>query len=552
MPIHRTLIAMLLLAGPALAKTVDLPPIDKPLPFGTDALGLPQPDRVNTTVPRTAQLLAAELKRPGQTRERRAELVSDLGATELPAALPAIIEAASDPDAIVRAAAAAALGTFKSPESAAALVRLATDADPTVRDNAVRSAAAVGSGDLVTAGLNDADRTVAAAALAVASADQAAGIAGQLSSEDPMLRAAAATALARAGVTAQADAIARLLADDSVLVQSSAIEALGTLKATPHAQGVVDLLKHDHPTVRRYAVAALPNLLSADAARTRGIAMLSDPDESVRTAAAIALAKVPGPAAIEPLVKQLDDPYTPLHTAAREALVAIGQPASAAAMALLDHANPRRREDGSYVLGQLASHEGFERHVKLLEDADWVLVAQVARSLGQIGDAAAGPALVTAIQRATADQIATEQKPTAHAAATNAIVAGTLLGHEPTSAAVSKLIPQKSYSSSTRAAAIWSVGVLGAPNVDAIFGRFGGIVGDLEESSDVQMEAIKAVGNRKHEKTKGILSAAAVQMSGDMAAAAHWSSDRLRGQVTPFEMPASTWQADVSVSDFTR
>jgi hypothetical protein len=252
------------------------------------------------------------------------------------------------------------------------------------------------------------------------------------------------------------------------------------------------------------------------------------------------------------LVKQLSDPYTPLHAAARAALLAIGEPVTDAAVKLLDHAEARRREDGSYLLGGLKSRAAFARHVALLDDADWLLVGQVARSLGQIGDPAAGPALVKTIERATSEAAATDLA-AQHGAAGDAIVAATLLGHEPVTAAVAKFIPQKSMSTNVRATAVWAVGMLGAPDIDAVFGRFPGILGDLEESGDVKLEIIKAIGNRKYAKGASMLKGGPdLIASTEFAALAHWSSDRLSGQVTPFVQPPAPWRADVSIIEMDR
>jgi hypothetical protein len=373
------------------------------------------------------------------------------------------------------------------------------------------------------------------------------------------MRVAALDAVARAKVAPLADAAAGRLGD-AVPVKAAALRALAATKATAHATAVVKLLKDVHPTVRREATLALPDVLGAADAQARAIEMLADPDETVRTSAASALARTPGPATVAPLVKALSDPYTPLHEATRAALVAAKDASVPASVNLLDDADPRRREDGSYVLGLLASHEGHDRHVALLDDADWGVVAQAARSLGPIGDASAGPALARTARRAQAKStkisaaesdanpsIATDVTN----AAVNSIVSAAQVGHAPIGAVVAPWIPDKnSCATPIRAAGFWAVGIVGAPDEAAIFGRVPGMVGDLMEGGDVKIEGLKAIGNRKFAAGKSLLQGSvSIYPFGQMLAIIHWSQDRIDGKVTPFELPPESWTANVSVSD---
>jgi HEAT repeat protein len=546
---------------PAVGQPAALPPIDKPLPFGAESLDLPGGVVTNKTSPRTADLLAAELARPGVPHHRRAELVADLAATKLPNAIGPVISAAVDTSPVVRATVAAALGELAETQpSNRALVetvgRLVVDGDATVRAAAIRSAAVVGRGDLVTAGLNDADLSVVATALTVAGADAAVGIAARIADSDASLSALAIDATARNNLATSADAItARLRATDAPLpVLVSGLRALGTLKATSHGQVVVGFLSHAHPSVRREATAALSEVLPADDARQRGIAMLADADESVRATAAVTLGRVPGAATVAPLVKALSDPYTPLHDAARQSLVAAGAPAARAAAALLDDADPRPREDGSYVLGALASREGYARHVELLKDADWRLVAQVAGSLGQIGGdpATVGPELIYMFNRAIGPDGVTDNKasPWIGTAAAHALRSGAMLGYTPTGDAGKRIISKKMMPADARAAAIWAVGIVGCTNPGPVFNSFRAILSDIEEGSDVKFEAIKAVGNLKFKPAAGLLDAAGpMEATATFAALIHWSRDRLNGTATPFIPPAEAWQANVSITD---
>jgi HEAT repeat protein len=123
------------------------------------------------------------------------------------------------------------------------------------------------------------------------------------------------------------------------------------------------------------------------------IKMLGDADPTVRVAASDLLAAAPTPAGIGPLVEQLGVAYEPLHLSARAALLASGPLTIDAAVKLLDHADPRRREDGSYLLGELRNDAALQRHIALMDDKDWGVVRQAAWSLGLIGRTEAIPAI---------------------------------------------------------------------------------------------------------------------------------------------------------------
>ena len=86
---------------------------------------------------------------------------------------------------------------------------------------------------------------------------------------------------------------------------------------------------------------------------------------------------------------------------------------------MLNHPDPRRREDGSQILGRLKSLYAIERHVALLSDSDWGVVTQAAKSLGQIGGREAKSAVgawATRIARLSAE-VSANNLPAAHSAA---------------------------------------------------------------------------------------------------------------------------------------
>jgi HEAT repeat protein len=554
--IRPLLTTCLLFVVSAFSGTIDLPPIDKPLPFGIDVIPLPPPPSSNDTNPRTVQLLAEELQLPGTMPDRKAELIGDLGHTQLAVALAPLCKAASDSDPTIRAAIARAIGMIHDPnsgntEAREEIARLAVDVDAQVRAEAIRSAAAFGMQNTVTAGIQDGDPDVVAAALSVAGIEQSQALMPRVADPDERLRILAIDAVARARIATEADAVAAQL-DADVPTRIEAIGALSAVNSTRHAQDILKMLSDVHPTVRREATTALPNILSASDAQSHAIAMLSDGDESVRTAAALVLVEVPGPAAVAPLSEQLSDPYLPLHDAARTALLATGNATVQVAANLLGDRNPRRREDGSYLLGMLASGAAFEQHVKLLDDTNWLVVAQAAKSLGQISNPAAAPDLVRALDRAIS-AIAKAGPGNSEAAsmvATNAVVSAAQLGYAPIGAKVKAYIFQKSiYPSNLRSAAIWAIGVVGTTDEASVFGQLPSLVEDPLEALDVKIEAIKAVGNRKSAVGHAVFSGGNdPNAAGEKLAIIHWCKDRINGTVTPFSLPARKFVADSSVT----
>ncbi len=113
---------------------------------------------------------------------------------------------------------------------------------------------------------------------------------------DPVVRAAAAAALASRGARGLADAIrVRVGAENDAGALASAIHALGRLGLAIDGPRINPHVLHRDPTVRRAAILALGDL-DADGAREVALRMLDDPrgddpGEGVRSAAAIVLGR---------------------------------------------------------------------------------------------------------------------------------------------------------------------------------------------------------------------------------------------------------------------
>src|SRR5439155_8565362 len=178
-----------------------------------------------------------------------------------------------------------------------------------------------------------------------------------------------------------------------------------------------------HPTVRREATVAIAELIDEPARQAKAIQMLGDADPTVREAAAKVLTPMPSTQALAALVEQLNEAYVPLHEALRQALVhpgddAIRRATIDRAAEMLSDANPRRREDASYVLGGLHSNAAIEKHVALLlwdpknpAKADWPLIAQAAESMGFTGEASLAVPPLMILIKAAPDALEALQRP---------------------------------------------------------------------------------------------------------------------------------------------
>jgi HEAT repeat protein len=547
----------------ARAVQIDMPPLDKPLAYGMDQPPVPNISTINGTSPRTVQLLADALSRPQTSVDRRVQLTADLGETELPSALPPLVAALNDPDPLVVAQAAKSIGRIGGAGAADSLRPLLNRGDSDVLYEVVLTGGKLKDAAIVTAGLQSPNPQVLMAAMSVAfSGEHASAIAKRLG--DPALpasmQAAAIDALGRIGDSKFGSTVGPFLsADHPVLVRAAAARALGAIKAAGQGEQLENSLRDPHPTVRRYATLSLPDVLPNMQASADAIGLLGDSDLTVQTAAADILTRVPATAAIGKLIGDLSSPYAPLHNAARSALVSAGKnstsasAAADAAVALLADTNPRRREDASYVLGQIPSHNGYESHVQLLTDTDWGVAAQAAQSLANIGDPDAGAAEFVLAKRALSGK---SYDPIQTVAAERAMVACGRLGYQQAAPYAVELVEHMSdFPANARAGGAWAFGVLGLGDTQRELGvmqGFNGAMGNILESATVKLEMVKAIANRGHRESleqlrsieKGMLAA-----DSHFLVAAHWGICRINGAATPVDIPAMPEKADVSITD---
>ncbi len=538
--------------------------------------------RVNETQPRTVELLGEAMKTP--YLPRRVQLVTELGLTKLPAAAKFLREAMADPEPQVRAAAAWSAGQVGEPSLVADLKKLLHDSDAHVRIEAVLAGAALGDASFIDAGLADADTSVVVAAVSVAGAGQAGklvaicnaapatgdsnapGNAGKSATaggapaiDATALRITAVRALGRIGDSQNSNPVAKFLNDPAVSLRAAAVESIGRMKAAGHSGTVESLLADAHPTVRRSALVAMSLLAKPSPAlndagpstqqfQQRCITALADEDLSVRETAARLLQTSPTSDALPALMANLPNELSRLHTAVREAIVAIGPAAVASAEKLLTDSNPRRREDGSYLLGGLKSAASLEAHMALMKDPDWQVVRQAAVSLGQIGRKEAAPA-VAAVSH-LADQPVLE--PLSMEAIEQSIVTSAELGDVSMLPMCKTILPARAkYSGTFRAAGAFLIGRLGDRDDKSLSKMLTHPLSDLEEADTVKFECVKALGQLKLPAAAGVVGKdrASAKYLGDARTdwLDYWVRSRVLGPqppLTPFPM---NWEASTSV-----
>jgi len=207
-------------------------------------------------------------------------------------------DALADPDAsvrrmVLRALPASALG---EPIVAAALHESLADPDLRVRAEAARRVGADGEAVLVDL-LDSGDVEAVVAALDAAPPALARAAARQLSAPDPLVRAAALRALARAADAGAVEfaALGAALADPDIGVRCAAVAALGTRHEGEALAVLAGALRDASRAVRNAAIDALAVRGDHGALAVRPI--LVAPEESAMGAAMRVLAAVGSPAA---------------------------------------------------------------------------------------------------------------------------------------------------------------------------------------------------------------------------------------------------------------
>jgi hypothetical protein len=555
-------------AMPASAEAVMGP--DGRMDFGVEGIDFPPAVQVNGTSPRTVELLGEAIAGEKRFWFRRAQWVQELGRCKMAQAAPYLRQAMADPEGRVRAQAAAAAAESGLEELLADVEKLMADPDALVRREVVVAADAlsrsrVNDSPAVMKGLDDSDQRVVAAAVdSVRVGGEVRALAAKMPSLAETLQVMGLHSLGRARAVDQAGLVAGFL-DKSLPLRTAAVEALAAMKATDRLAEVEKRLADEHPTARRVATEALAELAAPDERHRQAMKMLADEDPSVRTAAANLLDPLPHNEAAEALTKLLDDPYRPLHAAIRRALThpsteQVKQRVIELSAGLLDNANMRRREDGSYVLGRLRSNVAFEKHLALMnppmndpQTVDWLLVTQVAQSMGLIGDQRAAQSLAALAAKAPKGIKVDFSMPMVgsplDAMGEAFVAAGRLRYAGALEDAKRQVRPSpREIPAQIRAAAIWYIGVVSPEHLDENAALVMSVYGGMEESMDSQLEALKAAGNIKAKSMEDRLKEIGTDVGEvKLRWMAHWAYERVSGQRTPYEPPQRIWKAQVSI-----
>lgn len=548
------------------------------LDYGMEGLDIPEQPLVNGTTPRTAQLLGEALRSAGTTAAK-VQFICEVGMCEMPESLSIVKPLIGDSEAVIRAEVCAAIESLancpgttrglketirKDSELVTALGKvMAEDTDARCRIAALDALVALQGPDSPAILAAASARAVPDAALVVRAISHASRPAHleMIQKLWPSLpestRVVAAAALGRIGDPKGAEMVLMLSKGD-VPARLAMMDALGGMKATSQVAVVKAGLADPHPSVRRAAVAALQTVAALEMRRVEGLTRLKDSDATVRQAAVELLGANILPDLVKPISGQLSDRYQPLYAAALKALStspdpAVRQACIDVAAALLDNPDPRRQQDGSYILGRYRSDAALEKHIELaasFENAkpDWALVAQAAESLGRIGRPEAKPCVLK-LAGQTAETAHNPQGETAPAIA-NAMIACGRLGEKAVLSAAHRTLagdPQR-MASILRTGAAFAIGAVGTT---ADTGGFPGIISGGSapfESPQTRLEVLRAIGNLRDKAHLGVTEAATIT-SVQERWMAHWAHDRITGETTPFTPPARIWQADVSITD---
>jgi HEAT repeat protein len=543
---------LLLLAGSQALAQSTLPAATDLLPYGQ--INPPKGKVHVIALPRTIELIDEAIKEEEELA-RRVELTTDLGKCISPASEAILKRLLADPAPLIRAAAVRSLVAINAADPAT-LKPLLSDPSAYVRAELIRAKFP----EAIIAGLKDADESLQGIALGISvNADTDRAIADQIKSLQPWQAGVAVSTLANRNYTDGVPAIRPLLGSNNVVARVSAIRALAKLRAIDR-NAIETQLSHSHAAVRVAAIQAAMTLANADRVVIAD-RMIADADLAVRVPAVQLYGSVGEAKAASVLFDQLTKGYAPLREASRQALVAIARatPSSEPEMIrlaaeLLSHADADRRIDGSFLLGQLKSEAQFDVHVKLLDDADWRVVEQAARSLGLIGRAQAGDALVATVLRSVPDPkrvetMSPEELAVRSTAGEQAVLSAVLLKHTPILAATRQFHLSKTAPTAARFASIYAMGVLGSPEeVNQSLSPMLGRTRDPEESSQAIVEAIKAYGNsRAKAGVSALQRIIAGENSDEFKYTAHLAIDRINGQSTVFVVADMTLEPDTSI-----
>ncbi|MFC1833552.1 HEAT repeat domain-containing protein [Thermodesulfobacteriota bacterium] len=180
-----------------------------------------------------------------------------------------------------------------------------------------------------------------------------------LKDNNPMIREAAALAMAKSGISAASEALAQALFDKYPSVPWNAAEALRGIDASPSEESLLKALEVGDKNVRWAAAKALGGLRSLRVKEAL-INSLTDPEGNVRHKAAESLGVMSSDEAVASLLGRLGDPDWHVAAGAAEALGHIGSPqAERSLLKSLFHDHSEARKAAAKALDRLKSKKAW-------------------------------------------------------------------------------------------------------------------------------------------------------------------------------------------------
>ncbi|WP_167333500.1 HEAT repeat domain-containing protein [Nocardia concava] len=414
----------------AIAELLDVISSDEPLAFDVTVGAAAQTELIQIGAPAVPALLRAVRQDPA----RRGPALDVLGRISDPLAVPALLEAADDPDQDIRREVVRALGLIGDPVALPILLRAITDSAIGIREAVVnafhrfgeeavlplmdalkrpdvdRCALVRALGDTrsplalikLTALLDSSDRAVrrqAVWSLGRLETPFAAAVLGDCLSWCPAdVRRIAVKVLAEAGRRESEPVLRDSLTDPSVYVRYNAAWGLGNIAEKASVPALRAALSDADPRVQRKAVQALGKIKATVVADDL-MAKLTAADEGVRWSAADALGEVGFAAAAPAIIATLSDES--LHVRARgvRALGRIGGSEVVGLLTPLLTANhPSATRLGAIeALARIGTPMAIAALQTVSSDEDPTIRNELVQALGAQRDPALIPELVTAL-----------------------------------------------------------------------------------------------------------------------------------------------------------
>jgi HEAT repeat protein len=375
----------------------------------SSALALPDADfqleMANNMVETGGPALAALAVVAGDKDSRvRCNAITILARFEDPGAVDLLIRDLTDPDRMVRMAAAEALGRLNDKrviDGMAAIAR--NDPDPDCRQVAESVLHRIGRRRLaphlkkLTSGEPD-HRSEARRAIVAEGSVVIATLTELLDHGNPVIRHAVVDILGDIGDARGLTPLIRAMTDPDDDVRLAINQALGRMRSETVARALIANLTSPDDRLGADSIQALQS--QGTSAVLPLIELLGSSRRELRTIAVDLLSKIRDRRATQPLMHCLTSPDTWMRTAAARSLGRLGDSdATDAIIHCLQDPVPLVRAATAEALGELRSSRATEPLVAALHDQELIVQNAAARALGRIGDDRAAEPLIRSLSR---------------------------------------------------------------------------------------------------------------------------------------------------------